>query len=67
MVMDRFRAAFAREAITNLAEADAVRIHTLDFNGSAIASLIVLLMGGEAYTWKTAFNENFARYSPASC
>lgn len=64
MVMDRFRAAFAREAITNLAEADAVRIHTLDFNGSAIASLIVLLMGGEAYTWKTAFNENFARYSP---
>lgn len=64
MVLDRFRAAFAREAITNLAEADSVRIHTLDLDGKAIASMVVFLMSGEAYTWKTAYNEHYARYSP---
>ncbi|WP_457663149.1 GNAT family N-acetyltransferase [Sinorhizobium medicae] len=64
MIMDRFRAAFAREAITNLAEADSVRIHTLDLNGKAIATIIVLIMAGEAYTWKTAYDERYAKYSP---
>ncbi|APG92267.1 GNAT family N-acetyltransferase [Sinorhizobium americanum] len=64
MIMDRFRAAFAREAITNLAEADSVRIHTLDLDGKAIAAMVVLMMAGEAYTWKTAYNEDYAKYSP---
>nr|WP_244474792.1 MULTISPECIES: GNAT family N-acetyltransferase [unclassified Rhizobium] len=64
MVNDRLRAAFAREAITNLAEADQVRIHTLDLDGRAIASMVVFIMAGEAYTWKTAFNETYARFSP---
>lgn len=64
MVVDRYRAAFAREAITNLADNDAVRIHTLDFNGEAIASMVVFITAGEAYTWKTAFNESFAKFSP---
>ncbi|MBD9374950.1 GNAT family N-acetyltransferase [Rhizobium sp. ARZ01] len=64
MINDRYRAAFAREAITNLAEADSVRIHTLDLDGKAIASMIVFLAGGEAYTWKTAYDEAFARFSP---
>jgi len=64
MVLDRYRAAFAREAITNLAEADSVRIHTLDLDGAAIASMIVFMMAGEAYTWKTAYDERYAKYSP---
>ncbi len=64
MVIDRYRAAFAREAITNLADADAVRIHTLDLDGKAIASMVVFLMNGEAYTWKTAYNEAYSRFSP---
>ncbi|MBT9373156.1 GNAT family N-acetyltransferase [Rhizobium sp. CSW-27] len=64
LVSDRYRAAFAREAIGNLAEIDAVRIHTLDLDGRAIASLIVLLMGGEAYTWKTAYDDAYAGFSP---
>ena len=64
LVVDRYRAAFAREAITNLAEADAVRIHTLDLNGKAIASIVVFLMAGEAFTWKTAYDETFAQFSP---
>ncbi|NWJ23854.1 GNAT family N-acetyltransferase [Rhizobium sp. RM] len=64
LVNDRYRAAFAREAITNLAEADAVRIHTIDLNGSAIASIVVFMTAGEAYTWKTAFDESYSKYSP---
>jgi CelD/BcsL family acetyltransferase involved in cellulose biosynthesis len=64
LVTDRHHAAFAREAISNLAAVDAVRIHTIDLNGKAIASMIVLIMGGEAYTWKTAYDEAYARYSP---
>ena len=64
LINDRYGAAFAREAVTNLAETDGVRIHTLDLDGRAIAAMVVFLMGGEAYTWKTAYDEEFARYSP---
>lgn len=64
LLLDRHHAAFAREAISNLSAVDAVRIHTLDLNGKAIASMIVLIMGGEAYTWKTSFDEDYSRYSP---
>lgn len=64
LVMDRLHSAFAREAITNLAETDAVRIHTIDLDGRAIASLIVFIMAGEAYTWKTAYDETLSAYSP---
>ncbi|MDE1993874.1 MAG: GNAT family N-acetyltransferase [Rhizobiaceae bacterium] len=64
LVTDRHHAAFAREAVSNLAAIDAVRIHTIDLNGKAIASMIVLMMAGEAYTWKTAYDEDYARYSP---
>tara|TARA_R110002020_G_scaffold64502_3_gene171162 strand:+ start:5110 stop:6399 length:1290 start_codon:yes stop_codon:yes gene_type:complete len=64
LINDRYRSAFAREAITNLAEIDAVRIHTVEFEGKAIASMIVFVMAGEAFTWKTAYDEDFARHSP---
>lgn len=64
MLSDRLHAAFAREAVNNLAEKDAARIHTIDLDGKAIASMIVLIMNGEAYTWKTAFSEEHGRYSP---
>lgn len=64
LVDDRYRAAFAREGINNLAESDAARIHTIDLDGQAIASMVVLMAQGEAYTWKTAFNEDYSKYSP---
>lgn len=64
LVNDRYRAAFAREAVNNLGAIDAVRIHTLDLDGAAIASLVVFITAGEAYTWKTAYNEDLARFSP---
>lgn len=64
LVADRHRAAFAREAINNLAEVDRVRIHSLNLDGKTIASLIVFIMGGDAYTWKTTYDEEYAKYSP---
>ena len=64
MVADRYRAAFAREAINGLAETDSVRIHSLALDGEAIASMIVFVSSGEAWTWKTAYNEHYGQYSP---
>ncbi|WP_413785918.1 GNAT family N-acetyltransferase [Agrobacterium sp. rho-13.3] len=63
LVSDRYRAAFAREAITNLAETDAVRIHTLNLDGEAVASAVVFMTMGEAYLWKMAVNEDHSRHS----
>lgn len=61
---DRLQAAFAREAINAMAERDMVRIMTLDINGKAIASLLVMIESGTAYTWKIAYDEAFAACSP---
>ncbi|MGL4490498.1 MAG: GNAT family N-acetyltransferase [Rhizobiaceae bacterium] len=66
MSIDRYRAAFAREALYMLAERDMCRIHTLDVNGKAIASLVVLREGNTAYTWKTAFDESYSKWSPGA-
>mgnify|MGYP003549875234 CR=1 FL=1 len=66
MAIDRFRAAFAREALYCLAERDMCRIHTLDLNGKAVASLVVMRETGVAYTWKTAYDESFSRFSPGA-
>lgn len=64
MAVDRFRAAFAREAVNNLAERDCVRIHTLELDGRVIAILTVFTVSGEAWTWKTAYDETLRAFSP---
>ncbi|WP_028035904.1 GNAT family N-acetyltransferase [Chelativorans sp. J32] len=66
MVVDRYRAAFAREAVHLLAERDLCRIHTLVLNNHALASLVVFVEAGMAYTWKTAYDENYAGFSPGT-
>ncbi|MGL4405570.1 MAG: GNAT family N-acetyltransferase [Notoacmeibacter sp.] len=64
LTSDRLHAAFAREAINGMADRDMVRIVTLDINGKAIASLLVMIESGTAYTWKIAYDEAFSNYSP---
>jgi hypothetical protein len=64
MAIDRYRAAFAREAVHGLAEHDLCRIHSLTLGGRLIASLIVFVEAGVAYTWKTAYDENYSTFSP---
>ncbi|MES0199004.1 GNAT family N-acetyltransferase [Mesorhizobium sp. M0011] len=66
MAIDRFRAAFAREAVHRLAEQDMCRIHSLTLDGRTIACLIVFVEAGVAYTWKTAYDETLASYSPGT-
>lgn len=66
MVMDRYQAAFAREATNLLAERDQCRIHTLVLNDRPIAILIIFIASGVAYTWKTTFDETLAQYSPGT-
>lgn len=66
LVLDRYVAAFAREAVQNLAERGMSRIHALTLNGKVIASLIVFVEAGVGYTWKTTFDEELSAYSPGT-
>lgn len=66
MLSDRYQAAFAREATYLLAERDQTRIHSLTLDGRPIAMLVVFIAAGVAYTWKTAFDETHAQYSPGT-
>lgn len=66
MAIDRFRAAFAREAVHRLAEQDLCRVHSLILDGKVIACLIVFIEAGIAYTWKTAYDEAYAAFSPGT-
>ncbi|RWM72368.1 MAG: GNAT family N-acetyltransferase [Mesorhizobium sp.] len=66
MAIDRYRAAFAREAVHRLAEQDLCRIHSMTLDDRTIASLIVFVEAGVAYTWKTAYDETLAAYSPGT-
>ncbi|TPN99874.1 GNAT family N-acetyltransferase [Mesorhizobium sp. B1-1-5] len=66
MAIDRYRAAFAREAVHRLAEQDMCRIHLLTLDGRTIACLVVFVEAGIAYTWKTAYDEALSGYSPGT-
>jgi len=66
MAIDRYRAAFAREAVHRLAEQDMCRIHLLTLDGRTIACLVVFVEAGVAYTWKTAYDETLSAYSPGT-
>jgi hypothetical protein len=66
MAVDRYRAAFAREAVHGLADLDMCRIHTLALDGRTVASLIVFVEQGIAYTWKTAYDETLSAFSPGT-
>ncbi|MBZ9662351.1 GNAT family N-acetyltransferase [Mesorhizobium sp. ESP-6-4] len=66
MAIDRYRAAFAREAVHRLAEQDMCRIHLLTLDGRTIACLVVFVEAGVAYTWKTAYDEALSAHSPGT-
>jgi CelD/BcsL family acetyltransferase involved in cellulose biosynthesis len=66
MATDRYRAAFAREAVDRLAERDLCRVHSLTLDDRVIACLIVFIEAGVAYTWKTAYDEELSAFSPGT-
>jgi hypothetical protein len=62
----RKTAAFARQAVAELAKDGRAVIYTLRVDGQAIASLIMLRSGNRFYPWKTAFDEAWGSYSPGN-
>ncbi|WP_279480772.1 GNAT family N-acetyltransferase [Aureimonas sp. SK2] len=66
LLIDRHRAAFAREAVNGLAERGMARIFTLRVGGEVAASLVVLHSQGHAVAWKTAYDERLRRFGPGA-
>lgn len=59
-------AAFVRKLIANLCAAGAASVALLQVDGEAIAAQVLMYCGDSAYTWKTAFDSAYARYSPGT-
>ncbi|MBD8877351.1 GNAT family N-acetyltransferase [Roseibium polysiphoniae] len=59
-------ARFAREMIAKLSASGCVRIDTISVSGKPIAMLIIMLDAGRAFSWKIAFDESYARFSPGA-
>lgn len=57
-------AMFSRAAVSNLAEAGKVRIDSLRVGTHPVAILVSFIGGSAAYTWKIAYDEAYARFSP---
>lgn len=58
--------AFARRLLQSLAEQGNASVALLLVNGEPIAAQVVMYCGKTAYTWKTAFSGNYAKYSPGT-
>jgi CelD/BcsL family acetyltransferase involved in cellulose biosynthesis len=59
-------AAFARAFIAGLAGEGSASVALLRLDGRAIATQVVLYCGAMAYTWKTAYDAAYDRYSPGA-
>ncbi len=55
---------FVRRLISNLAAQGQATIQALQIDGKIIATQVLLFSGKMAYTWKTAFDESYAKFSP---
>jgi hypothetical protein len=59
-------AGFARRLAANMAAGQALSVALLQLDGRAIAAQVLLYSGNMAYTWKTAYDQDFAKYSPGA-
>jgi CelD/BcsL family acetyltransferase involved in cellulose biosynthesis len=57
---------FARRFLKNLAAERKASVALLRLDGRPIAAQVLLYAGDMAYTWKTAFDEAYAKYSPGA-
>jgi CelD/BcsL family acetyltransferase involved in cellulose biosynthesis len=64
LLSDEEDAAFARRFIATLAARHDASVALLRVDGRPIAAQVVLYCGRMAYTWKTAFDSAYAKYSP---
>ena len=59
-------AIFVRRLLAALAARGEASVALLKVNGQAIAAQVLMYGGSTAYTWKTAFDADFAKYSPGT-
>ncbi len=56
--------ALSRDTLRAMMAAGLARIHLMRLAGKPIAGLLVFTAGSEAVTWKIAYDETYAKYSP---
>ena len=66
LLSDRRDAAFVRQLFQNLAAGQNASVAALRVDGEAIAAQVLMYCGTMAYTWKTAFDAKYAKYSPGT-
>jgi CelD/BcsL family acetyltransferase involved in cellulose biosynthesis len=66
MLSDPADAAFVRALLHHLAARGDASVAELRVNGAVIAAQVLMYCGNTAYTWKTAFDAAYAKYSPGA-
>lgn len=56
--------AFMRQAVSDLAREGKARADLLSLDGRPLAAIVTLRSADTAWSWKIAYDEEFARYSP---
>ena len=66
LLSDPSDATFVRRLFQNLAAQGNASVALLRVNGETISAQVLMYCGATAYTWKTAFDVNYGRYSPGA-
>jgi CelD/BcsL family acetyltransferase involved in cellulose biosynthesis len=66
LLSDAQDAAFVRRLFQRLAGQGNASVALLRLDGEAIAAQVLMYCGATAYTWKTAFNAGYGKYSPGA-
>jgi len=66
LLSDSHDAAFVRRMFQRLAAKQDASVALLRVDGEAIAAQVLMYCGTTAYTWKTAFNAEYGKYSPGA-
>jgi len=66
LLSDPRDAAFVRRLFSNLAAQGNASVALLRVNGEAISAQVLMYCGTTAYTWKTAFDAHYGKYSPGA-
>ncbi|MGH6707443.1 MAG: GNAT family N-acetyltransferase [Bradyrhizobium sp.] len=66
LLSDPHDAAFVRRLVHDLAVRNDASVALLRVNAEVIAAQVLMYCGATAYTWKTAFDAKFSKYSPGA-
>jgi hypothetical protein len=66
LLSDVSDAAFVRRLVQGLAAQGNASVALLRVDGQAIAAQVLMYCGTTAYTWKTAFDADYSKYSPGA-